>query len=252
MKQKVQADAQPSAHICINKSRLKQYDKTNNFGKVYLEKNSSFEIELYNPTKDVILAKISLNGKLISQSGLILKPCERVFLDRFIDSPKKFLFDTYEASGSKEELKAIEDNGAVKVEFFKEKEVYIEPSFQKLSYFSRPIWYTEYTNPFDVTFTTSSSIGNDTILSMNTNSPLRGLSKHIETGRIEEGGESNQKFTSVSQSFNLFPSFTVECKILPVSQMIVSSDLNVRRYCGNCSVKTKKGDKYCYNCGKKL
>jgi hypothetical protein len=107
------------AAICINKSRLKTYhkEKTPTF---YLEKGQEFQIELFNPTTDTILAKIQLNGNQISQGGLVLRPGERVFLERYLDVARKFKFDTYEVANTAEVQKAIEDNGDFKVEFYRE------------------------------------------------------------------------------------------------------------------------------------
>jgi len=69
------------------------------------------------PTK-VFIAKISLNGNRISNSGVVLKPGQRVFLERYLDEDRKFLFETYEVSDSKTNQRAIENNGLVIVEFF--------------------------------------------------------------------------------------------------------------------------------------
>lgn len=110
----------PTANLAINKSRLKVYGKKSDVPTYYLQKGQEFQIELYNPTKDTILAKISLNGKPIAQGGLVLKPAQRVFLDRYIDVARKFKFDTYEVANTSEARKAIEDNGDFKVEFYKE------------------------------------------------------------------------------------------------------------------------------------
>ena len=106
----------PTANLAINKSRLKVYGKKSEVPTYYLQKGQEFQIELFNPTKDTILAKISLNGKPIAQGGLVLRPAERVFLDRYIDVARKFKFDTYEVANTKESQKAIEDNGDFKVE----------------------------------------------------------------------------------------------------------------------------------------
>jgi len=110
----------PTANIAINNSRIKLYGKTSEVPTYYLQKGQEFQIELHNPTKDTIMAKISLNGKPIAQGGLVLKPAQRVFLDRYIDVAKKFKFDTYEVTNSSENRKAIEDNGDFRVEFYKE------------------------------------------------------------------------------------------------------------------------------------
>lgn len=112
----------PTANIAINKSRIKVYGKKSNVPTYYLKKGQEFQIELFNPTKDTICAKISLNGKPIAQGGLVLKPAQRVFLDRYIDVARKFKFDTYEVANTAESRKAIEDNGDFKVEFYKEQQ----------------------------------------------------------------------------------------------------------------------------------
>jgi hypothetical protein len=115
------AQAVPTANIAVNKSRLKVYKNTGDMPTYYLQKGQEFSIELFNPTTDTILAKIILNGNPISQGGLVLNPGQRVFLDRYLDVAKKFLFDTYEVSNSEEVKKAIEKNGDFKVEFYRER-----------------------------------------------------------------------------------------------------------------------------------
>ena len=114
-----QPNTYPTAHICINKSRMKIYHKESS-PTYYLVSGTEFSIELSNPTTSVVLAKIILNGKYISQGGLVLNPGQRVFLDRYLDVAKKFLFDTYDVANTAEMKKAIEDNGDFKVEFYKE------------------------------------------------------------------------------------------------------------------------------------
>lgn len=140
MKQTITGPSMPMAAICINKSRLKTYhkEKTPTF---YLEKGQEFQIELFNPTTDTILAKIQLNGNQISQGGLVLRPGERVFLERYLDVARKFKFDTYEVANTAEVQKAIEDNGDFKVDFYREsRPTYLYGSAITIS--SRPITRT--------------------------------------------------------------------------------------------------------------
>lgn len=120
-KKTYEAPSVPTANIAVNKSRLKVYKNTGDMPTYYLQKGQEFQIELFNPTTDVILAKIILNGNPISQGGLVLNPGQRVFLDRYLDVAKKFLFDTYEVSNTEEVKKAIEKNGEFKVEFYRER-----------------------------------------------------------------------------------------------------------------------------------
>ena len=109
-----------SAHIALNRNRLRSYEKS-----VYLKDGSNFEIELFNGETVNVLAKIWLNGNLISNSGLILKPGQRFFLDRFIDTNNKFLFETYKVDASIETASAIANNGLIRVEFFREQQLRI-------------------------------------------------------------------------------------------------------------------------------
>ncbi len=122
MKQTIYApNMVPTANVAVNKSRLKVYKNTGSLPTYYLQKGQEFMIELVNPTTNVVLAKVTLNGKAISQGGLVLNPGQRVYLERYLDVAKKFLFDTYEVSGSDEMKAAIANNGDIKVEFYKER-----------------------------------------------------------------------------------------------------------------------------------
>ena len=118
----------PTANLAVNRSRIKIYNKQGEMPTYYLQSGQEFQIELFNPTTDVVLAKIILNGKAISQGGLVLNPGQRVFLERYLDVAKKFLFDTYEVANTNEVKEAIKNNGDFKVEFYKERQpVYRNP-----------------------------------------------------------------------------------------------------------------------------
>ena len=78
------------------------------------------------------------------------------------------------------------------------------------------------------------------------------LSKSIETGRVEKGGDSEQELKYVNKSFEYTAFHTVEYKMLPVSQKInTAEDINVKVYCTNCGAKLGKTDKFCASCGTK-
>ena len=106
----------PSAYITKDRKRLKQ-----NGQNVYLNNGDEFELELFNPSTTTVLAKIKLDGSYISGGGIVLKPGQRVFLERYLDDPRKFKFETYEVDGtSNEVLDAIAGNGDVVIDFFDE------------------------------------------------------------------------------------------------------------------------------------
>jgi ribosomal protein S4 len=144
MKQVSVNEGLPTANIAINKSRVKIYDKKADIPTVYLKKGQEFQIELFNPTTDNILCEIHLNNKQIAQGGLVLKPGQRVFLERYLDVAQKFKFDTYEVSNTSEVKKAIEENGDFKVHFFKEDSYVPTPNPIKLwtsgDYLGGPIY----------------------------------------------------------------------------------------------------------------
>ena len=310
----------PTANLAVNKSRVKLYNKQGDLPSYYLQNGQAFQIELFNPTTDSILAKITLNGNVISQGGLVLNPGQRVFLDRYLDVAKKFLFDTYEVANTKEVKEAIVNNGDFKVEFYRElKPRPRNPMIQITGLGTRDVWggpnhgsgiirydspiaggyvhnsTTAPDTPICNTFTTSNTaIGGSfstTSLSSNSDSVsstkafyssnidyvhdgsatmdwmqteksvetpknlTRGItkkSKSIETGRVEEGSHSDQKFKTVNKDFEWFAFHTVEAKLLPVSQKVnTAEDINVKRYCTNCGAKLAKGDRFCSSCGTK-
>lgn len=173
MKTTNQLAIQPTANICIgdNKSRLKIYNKTEKVPTYYLEKNQEFILELFNPTQNVVLAKIILNGKAISQGGLVLRQGERIHLNRYLDVAKKFKFDTYIVSNTEEVKQAIEQNGNLKIEFYSE---YIPITFTPISDWTyRPLFnYGNGTgiNPWNGTVITSAGLAASTLTGNNSNS----------------------------------------------------------------------------------
>ena len=245
--------ATPEAWITRNQNRLKQYaEKT-----VYLNDGDEFEIELYNPTTKSVLAKISLNGVLTSQSGIVLKPGQRVYLDRYLDKAQRYKFETYEVKNSAPTKAAIVNNGNLRVDFYDE---YTPPS-----YFGNT--FTTYgTNPYfgstltsgTGSFTCSSAVGTSSTRSFVSQDSLSFLkqeledtnSKSIETGRVEAGSASSQNFTTVDMQFNSYSSWSSSWKMLPVSQKKTISPDELKSYCTQCGTKAKKGTwKFCPNCG---
>jgi len=261
----------PQAFIAINKSRMKQYNKSTKTPTYYLQKGQEFQLELFNPTTTSILAKIFLNANPISQGGLVLRPGERIFLDRYIDVAKKFLFDTYDVANTSEVKKAIEDNGDFKVEFYKE---YIPKAtyYGNLTLSDTLTWVNSGINNnvigseslgfYDSNFNQINASNNYNTQLYSTTSlnsfegpnirSKKSLNKSIETGRVEQGSESNQKLKTVNMSWEISPFHTLEYKLLPLSQKTIGSeDLKVKVYCTNCGTKLGKGHKFCSGCGKK-
>lgn len=244
----------PYAYITQGKHRLKQHGRN-----VYMKNGSEFELELFNPKQSTVLSKIKINGSYIGGGGIVLRPGERVFLERYLDDARKFLFETYNVDGdSSEVLKAIQNNGEVTVEFFDE---YVKPNINiRTPWPQNDYWHTNisgsintgdrYYNP---TFTTSNLNGitcsYTSTLSFNSNVRSK---KSIETGRVEKGSDSDQKFTTVDKKFNSYTTSVSTWKILPESQKPYESK-DIKVYCTNCGTKRKKDTfKFCPQCGEKF
>jgi len=276
--------------IAVNKSLLKEYQTS--YGRtVYLDKDSEFQIKLFNPTTETIAAEVFVNEKSLGEK-IAIRPGQLIWLERYLDEAKKFRFDTYEVDANVEEVKqAIRNNGDIKVKFYKEKHLYNNWAWTKgitdlidypyygkveINFNSTPKnWnnITCSTNDLTGTLTTSdiatmdsyscncSTTYNidgtiDTAASLYSSKPYkvksRGISQQIETGRVEKGGYSNQRFTTIDLDIESWPFATEEIKLLPKSQKPVYKEDLEKLYCPQCGRKVKTKFKYCPFCGEKL
>jgi hypothetical protein len=234
---------EPSAFITVRKQRQKQNGKN-----VYLHDRTEFEIELHNPTNDSILAKISLNGNRISNSGVVLKPGERVFLERYLDEDRKFLFETYEVSDNKTNQRAIENNGLVIVEFFNKMLFTNYGHLGGYTYLNNQLLYgsgSGIVNGNPTIFNTT-GLGNSNIIGNTSTSYAK-----IETGRVEKGDKSDQEFGTSYEIFNTNVSWVKEWKILPFSAKDITTKDLIRK-CSGCGTKVKDNYKFCPQCGNQV
>jgi LEA14-like dessication related protein/rubrerythrin len=260
----------PTAHVTVNKNRVKIYEKNN----YYLKNGQTFEIELFNPTTGRVKADIYLDGVQISGGGLILKPGERIYLERFIDTNNKFLYETYEVENTEEVSRAIAKNGNLEVKFFRENiaNYYWNNNFPNWS--TNTVYYhTNDNNSFTLgpgNFTSNNTSTNFIDLDMmNNNTTLTNCNAvytsmedsvnevnavNLETGRIERGDASDQEFENTYGNFDTYAFKIIQYKINPVSQQPLTKEAlkNVKRYCHECGTKVKVTWKHCPSCGEKL
>lgn len=246
----------PTAHITKKKSRLKIYKGHN----VFLNDGDNFELELYNPKQKSVLVKIRLDGFYISQSGIVLRPGQRVFLERFLDTQNKFQFSVYQVANTPQNKFAIDLNGEVRIEFYDEQ----TPSFNPI-HLTGGNWNTGWTtinsgSPYvsGNMFVTTSMGTSNTPTSFYSNTTPEGPNirsnkskKSIETGRVEKGENSDQTFTNSYQTFEPYTTNVIEYKILPISTKNTTVE-EIRQYCTECGVKVKKNYKFCPSCGNKI
>jgi hypothetical protein len=270
----------PTAHITKKKSRLKVY----NGHIVFLNDKDNFEFEIHNPKQKSVLCKIKLNGEYISTSGVVLRPGQRVFLERFLDSNNKFEFSTYKVKDTSENRSAIDLNGDILIEFYDEQEISNNFLISNRTNYGTGIVYGSRTNDyipqFGTTISTTGGVGyNTTTTTYNTSNAiftssvssdtfrskfdtsktllsgkpnsLKKKSKSIETGRVEKGEQSNQNFTNSYEQFNYHTSHTIKLKIQPTSTKNINVE-EIRQYCTECGTKMKSNYKFCPSCGNKL
>lgn len=267
------------ANISIQRNRVKVYPNNT----VYLQDKQEFQIELFNSTTITRLAKIAINGQLISQTGIVVQPGQRIYLERYIDSPRKFSFQTYVVDADNQAVdQAIVNNGLVQVYWYDEKPAQIYPSTITIN----TTQYPHYNYPYNQFFTTSSNISNAISGSSNTTTSYsaafnakstptmdlfesdssttmdwieqtkeRGRAEKIsatkETGKVGQGNYSNQQFTQYSGDFYSTICATTTIKILPLSAKPLEAK-DLAAYCTGCGTKNKGGKfKYCPTCGTK-
>lgn len=255
---------EPTAKVSVSKSLLKKYN-VKGVDCYFLEDGSNFEIELFNPLQETILCKIVFNGERGEQEGLVLRPGERVFLERYLESNNKFVFETYEVDDSEETEFAIKKNGLVRITFHTE--IWNWPNYSTVTYTSSPILPSYNPNIFycgDTVNTINSDWCTTNVANMSTAASytiagtvnMDAIANTVntkETGRIEKGDESNQSFAYVNRDFSYAAFHFVEFKLLPQSHKSkTSDDLKVRKYCTQCGKKAKAKDKFCSACGNKL
>ena len=265
----------PCAYISKDRKRLKQFGQN-----VYLNNGDEFELELFNPSTTTVLAKIKLDGSYISGGGIVLKPGQRVFLERYLDDARKFKFETYEVDGtSNEVLDAIAGNGDVVIDFFDEYKqpvwnnpiTYVGGSYFNGNTYTSPTYVN---NPYNVnggvsTFTTTNvnySSTNTGGINFNTASSntFAGPNIRSKRGILKSKGNSRSEVTmdmlsmdsietgrvekggSSDQSFKTvdktFNHHTCATSIWKILPVSqkVYEKQDLKVYCSNCGKKRKK------------
>lgn len=261
----------PGAWVVNSKDRGRKSIKG---GKVYLTDSEEFEIELFNPLTECVLADIKLNGQSISKTGLVLKPGQRFYLDCFIDDKKKFVFNTYEVEATLESISAISNNGKLEVYFYKESVVSINnwrdrfntviieryyPSYPTYPYWTTTPYYGNGTNigysgigttttgnnniaygtNVTATSTGTYTLGNNLMSQINTSNSIPISS--VETGRVERGSSSKQQFKEIDMEFDKYHISSTIIELLPESRKPETASELAKKLSEDPTKKKKKG-----------
>ena len=283
---KIMNNSEKLAKLAVNKSLLKEYSNSSNERIVYMNDGTEFQIQVFNPYSYVIGVSFKFNDNSESSQLLVLRPGERVWLDRYLDNESKLLFSTYKVGASKAVQEAIKDNGNLCIKFYKEREnkpqISYVKTYQPCDWNIKPIetidvYYNNIGNSYcldnnsnincasqanfcstvDCSLSLGSSVtqasADSTYTSYSSSTSIKSVptSKSIETGRIEKGSHSNQRFENVYKDFEYWPFKTEYIKILPTSQKQVNSNDLQKKYCHACGKKLNSKFKFCPSCGAK-
>lgn len=227
---------------------------------VYLDDNENFEIQIFNPFEESISVSITLNNKAMD-NRLIIKPGQKSTIERHLDTKTKFLFKTYEVEANNKKVdNAIKNNGSIKFSFYKEKKLEILYGNGGYLTYDKPITLiNNNSNHFDYgnsTFTSGTYYTNKCLYNTNTNGSIN-IEKsnndvnRKETGRIEEGGYSNQEFGFYDGSFSNEKFYDWSIRLCPKSSK--PKDEIVKNYCCSCGYRLRnKNWCFCPKCGSKV
>lgn len=277
------------AKLAKNKSLLKEYKTSDCDRTVYLNDGDEFQIQLFNPETTEICARIFIEDTQMSHD-IVIRPGERMWLERYTDRNRKFKFETYVVDGRDAKTRfAISHNGIIKIEFFR-KEQKINNAIwvnQPHIYWTNDNWhYNDYTITCDCnnsinSVQTALNATNNANSSINTmyystsmcnpatptgtitvstpsmstaifNPEFHKDTKNLETGRVSDGSKSKQKFDNVDMDFQSWPFKTETIKIFPESRKPYNSNDLKKIYCSNCGRKLNTKYKYCPYCGEKI
>ena len=243
------------AKIAINKSVLKEYEN-NGIKTVYLKDGTEFQIMIFNSTTDVIGCDISIDGYKLNNK-LVLCPGQRCWLERYLDKNIKFKFVVYQVDKNDPIVDhAISNNGNIEIRYYKEYKnnlsvynncYYISDWYKNINV-NKCDDYNILSNQITSSINTSASTCvSDSKFDYNYKNDLM-----KETGHIENGGVSNQKFNSVNYTFEFQPFKIDKFKLLPYSEKPYYKKDIEKVYCTECGTKLKPSFKYCPKCGTKI
>jgi hypothetical protein len=244
-----QQNSKVQAYVSVNKNRLKIYEDN----KYYLSNGTNFEIELVNNDNKKYLVEIYLNEQSIG--SIIIGANSHNYLERYIDNNRKFQLNTFDIDDVDETKEAQERNGSIQIYFYPQISLN-HPSFEGRISSTNNLRINDTPRLYNLhEITTGSPVINyysttsDSLKSCYYNT-ITSCSSSIETGRINEGENSNQTFTYSSDKFEDRSTHSLDYQILPIS---LKPYEGIKTYCSECGTKIRhKNWKYCINCGTKL
>ena len=223
----------PDAWVVSTKDKGRKSIKD---GNVYLSNNEEFMVEIFNPLVHEILCFVKINNELISENGLIIKPDQRFYLDRFLHNNKKFIYKTNEVEKSEEVFNSILNNGIIEIFFYRQ----AKGNSRDYSFHYK---YYDFPNT-GITYTTNKNYINNELI----NDGRYNSSSKIEIDNVE-GVVNASTFTrddTFSANYNDVFICHKKINILPLSQMSLNSRSN------DLKLNNTYDELYYINCLEKL
>lgn len=255
-------DRVPSVVFISKHNELKLYQGNI----VYLNDGDNFELRFFNPLQEKIGVEIMFNGIRKGDGYLVLNPGQDLTLDRFLDEQRKMLFETYTINGNnKEAVEAIEKNGVISFNFYKE---YYSNSQQKnvnvnYDFPPKPTRHSTLSATFTSNYATLDNLNGIDQMTMfsspvyynevdYSNLKLNETFKSLETGRIEKGDISDQRLKGINMNFASSPFHSMTYRLMPYSTM--NREIGeIRQYCSECGYRLRKSSwKFCPSCGTEI
>jgi hypothetical protein len=228
----------PSAIVLAQNPQSGSYEEARIYSgsqskEIYLNDKQNFGIRFFNPLHEKIGARISFNGQ-ISQQLLVLNPGQDVTLERFLGESRKMVFETYVVDGGNQKaMEAIQNNGVVKIEFFKEK---VQPIT-----WTNSNWNTLYCNQSMGTLNLTSNAVSGTFSS---GSNVKGMSaSNSGSGRGSSCGSRKFKNTNAKWSPIQESSFTTQDSLNLSDYVEESNEITSKNYVDSKPVETGRIEK---------
>lgn len=256
----------PTVFLSVGRNRRPLFRGADGGAEYRLRDGEEYELEIHNTTQGTVGARVRVEGRPIGQTLLVLRPGERVYLERWMDRAQKFRFSTYTVDGSPESAAATANNGRVTVEFFRERQSSVldwttitcgpgySPGYSQA--IGGDVWGFAGDSTTSYYCSTSGSASTcQHVNSVKLSSPRRlvksaSSAAPVVTGRTEAGSASGQSFSTVDLAFEAWAFHTASLRVLP---LLAESAADARRYCTSCGTRARKASwRHCPNCGTAL
>jgi len=258
----------PTTKIVISNNEITGYKKPNDTIEYYLLNGTEFALKLTNPKSNIRLkAKIYINGEYIG-SDIVLDKKETTTIERFMETSKKFKFESYTVDKNPMVESIIRNNGKITIEWYKEVITFNPNDWNDWSIYRRNnemfLWdpnrapvitcnSNQYSNFAFSGSCITTGLSTDTSYNQST-------SYSITTGTINQGSDSDQTFDEEGDAeFDSKYFYREQIYLLDAS---LKSDhtpgkakayYETKVYCGKCGRRMKdKNWTFCPGCGNRF